>query len=48
MLCDNLEVRMGWEVGGRLQKGGDMGIPMADSCCTVETNTKFIKTVSSN
>ena len=31
-LCDNLE---GWdrEEGGReVQEGGDMGIPMADSC----------------
>ena len=31
-LCDNLE---GWdgEGGGReVQEGGDMGVPMADSC----------------
>ena len=39
-LCDNLE---GWdgEGGGReFQEGGDIGIPMADSCwCLAETNT---------
>ena len=40
VLCDNLE---GWDEvqGGReVQEGGDMCIPMVDSCwCTVEINT---------
>ena len=48
MLCDNLE---GWDgVGGGREapKGRDMCIPMADSCCTTETNTTFIKQLSSN
>ena len=40
MLIDNLE---GWEgvAGGReVQDGGDICIPMADSCCCMaETNT---------
>ena len=38
-LCNNLE---GWdgEGGGReVQEEGDIGIPMADSCCSAETNT---------
>ena len=30
LLCDNLE---GWDGGGReVQEGGDISIPMADSC----------------
>ena len=36
---DNLE---GWdEVGGgrEVQEGGDRCVPVADSCCTAETNT---------
>ena len=40
MLCDNLE---GWDGmgGGRGdQEGGDMCVPVADSCCFMaETNT---------
>ena len=40
MLCDNLE---GWDgVGGgrEVQEGGDISIPMADSCCCMaKTNT---------
>ena len=40
MLCDNLE---GWDgVAGEweVQEGGDIRIPMADSCCYMaETNT---------
>ena len=40
MLCDNLE---GWdgEGGGReLHQGGDICVPVADSCgCMAETNT---------
>ena len=42
MFCDNLE---GWDgVGGgrEVQKGGDICIPMADSCCYMaETNTSM-------
>ena len=41
-LCDNLE---GWDAvgsGREVQKGGDIGIPMADSCwCMAGTNTIF-------
>ena len=39
MLCDNLE---GWDgVGGgrEVQEGGDISVPMADSCCIAESNT---------
>ena len=40
MSCDNLE---GWDAvgGGReVEVGGDMCVPMADSCrCMAETNT---------
>ena len=39
MLCDNLD---GWDgVGGgrEVQEGGDICIPVVDSCCTAETNT---------
>ena len=42
MLCDNLEVGMGGMGGGgrEVQEGGDMYIPIADSCWWVaETNT---------
>ena len=42
MLCDNLE---GWDgVGGgrEVQEGGDIRVPVADSCgYTAETNTVF-------
>ena len=42
MLCDNLK---GWDgVGGgrEVQEGGDICIPMADSCCYMaETNIVF-------
>ena len=31
-LCDNLEGWDGEEGGREVQEGGDMGIPMADSC----------------
>ena len=31
-LCINLEVWDGEEDGREMQKGGDIGIPMADSC----------------
>ena len=38
-LCDDLEGGMGREVGRDAQEGGDMGMPMADSCwCLAETN----------
>ena len=41
MLCDNLEGGgMGWEVGGKLKREGDICMPMADSyLCMAETNT---------
>ena len=39
MLCDNLEGRMEWEVGGEAQEGGDICVPMADSWqCMAETS----------
>ena len=48
VLCDNLE---GWdEVGGRreVQAGGDICMPVADSCwCMAETNTNW-KAISSD
>ena len=49
MLCDNLE---GWDgVGHRreIQEGGDLHIPVADSCGHMEEiNTTVIKQSSSN
>ena len=49
MLCDNLE---GWDgVGHRreIQEGGDLHIPVADSCGHMaEINTTVIKQSSSN
>ena len=39
-LCNNLEQGMVWEVEGGFQEGGDICIPMTDSCCYMaETNT---------
>ena len=39
VLSDNLEGWGGWGWGGGLE-GGDMCVPMADSCwCVAETNT---------
>ena len=38
MLCDNI---VGWDgVGGgrEVQDGGDICIPVADSCCMAESN----------
>ena len=32
MLYDNLETQDGMEGGREVQEGGDIGIPMADSC----------------
>ena len=32
MLCDNLEGWDGVGEGREVQEGGDLGIPMADSC----------------
>ena len=32
MLCDNLEGRDGVGSGREIQEGGDIHIPMADSC----------------
>ena len=40
MLCDNLEGCDGVGGGREVQEGGDICIPMTDSClCVVETNT---------
>ena len=40
VLCDNLKEWDGVEDGREVQEGGDICIPMADSCkCTAETNT---------
>ena len=40
MVCDNLEV---WDGGGgsgsKVQEGGNICIPMADSHCMEDTNT---------
>ena len=39
MLCDNLEGWDGVEGGRGVQEGGDICIPVADSCrCVAETN----------
>ena len=39
-LCDNLQGWDGVEAGKEVLEGGDICIPMADSCwCMVETNT---------
>lgn len=48
MLCDNLEGWDGVGGGGEAPEGGDTCIPMADSHYTTETNTTFIKQLSSN
>ena len=37
-LCDNLEGWDGEEDGKEVRDGGDMGVPMADSCCLTENN----------
>ena len=40
VLCDNLEEWDGVGVGREVQEGGNICIPMADSCrCMAETNT---------
>ena len=40
MLCDNLEGWVGVGGGKEVQEGGDICIPMADSCCYMaEINT---------
>ena len=40
MLCDDLEGGTGVGGGRENQQGGDICIPMAESCCcTAETNT---------
>ena len=40
MLCDNLEMLHGVRGGRKVQDGGAVCIPMADSCgCIAETNT---------
>ena len=43
MLCDNLEGWDGVGDGREVQEGGDIYIPMADSCCCMaETNTTLL------
>ena len=40
MLCDNTEGKDGVGGGREVQEGGDICIPMVDSCgCIAETNT---------
>ena len=34
MLCDNLEGWSGMGGGKKVQEGGDMCVPVADSCCS--------------
>ena len=39
-LCDSLEEKDGVEIGREVQEGGDICIPITDSCwCMAETNT---------
>ena len=40
MFCDNLEGEDGVGEGSGIQEGGDLDIPVADSCwCVAEANT---------
>ena len=40
MLCDNLEGQDGVGGGKEVEEGGDICIPVSDSCCYMaETNT---------
>ena len=41
-LCDHLEEWDGEGYGREVQEGGDMGIPMADSCWCVTENHKIL------
>ena len=48
MLCDSLEGQDGVGDGREVQEGGDICIPLADSCCCrAEINT-IINQLSSN
>ena len=43
-LCDNLERWDGEGDGREASEGGDMGVPMANSCwCMTKKNTRFCK-----
>ena len=44
-LCINLEAWDGEGDGREVQKGGDICIPMADSCCGLTENNKFCKAI---
>ena len=44
-LCINLEGWDGERVGREVQKGGDICIPMADSCWGLTENKKFCKAI---
>ena len=41
-LCINLEGRDGAGDGREVQEGGDICIPMADSCCSLTENNKIL------
>ena len=41
-LCINLEGWDGVRDGREVQKGGDICIPMADSCCGLTENSKIL------
>ena len=41
-LCINLEGSDGEEDGRKVQKGGDVFIPMADSCQSLTENSKIL------
>ena len=42
LLCDNLEGWLGVGGGREVQKGGDICIPMADSCWRLTENNKIL------
>ena len=41
-LCINLEGRNGVGDGREVQEGGDICIPMANSCCSLTENNKIL------
>ena len=41
-LCDNLEGWGGERDGREVQEGGDMDVPMADSCWCLTENNKIL------
>ena len=41
-ICDNLEVWDGKGDGREVREGGDMGLPMADSCWCITENLKIL------